>query len=63
MPFVAKLDKVRHIEEQIRKHDGVRHTMSLAQFFPVEMPDESYVGVFVKGGKATLSEAVIQDLR
>ncbi len=42
LPFVAKLDKVRHIEEQIRKHDGVRHTMSLAGLFPVEMPDDTF---------------------
>ena len=42
LPFVAKLDKVRHIEEQIRKHDGVRHTMSLAELFPVEMPEDTF---------------------
>ena len=28
---------------------------------PVEMPEKSYVGVFVKGGKATFSEVVIED--
>ncbi|MEE3366891.1 MAG: MMPL family transporter [Planctomycetota bacterium] len=41
MAFVDKLDKVRHIEEQIRRNEGVRHTMSLAQLFPQEMPDDS----------------------
>ena len=40
--FVAKLDTVRHIEAQIRRHDGVRHTMSLAQLFPNQMPDDVF---------------------
>jgi len=42
LPFVSKLDAVRHIEAQIRKHDGVRHTMSLAQLFPNQMPDDAF---------------------
>ncbi len=40
LPFVAKLDKVRHIENAIREHQGVRHTMSLAQLFPTQLPDD-----------------------
>jgi len=42
MAFVTKLDKVRYIESQIRNHEGVRHTMSLAQLFPNQMPDDAF---------------------
>ena len=42
IPFVSKLDKVRHIEQQIRSNEGVRHTMSLAQLFPKQMPDDAF---------------------
>jgi len=39
LPFVERLAKVREIEQQIRSHRAVRHTLSLASFFPNELPD------------------------
>jgi predicted RND superfamily exporter protein len=38
-PFVERLAKVRDLEQRIRAHRAVRHTLSLASFFPTEMPD------------------------
>ncbi len=38
-PFVDRLLEVRRIEEAIRAHPGVRHTLSIATFFPKELPD------------------------
>ncbi len=40
-PFVDQLQKVREIEAKIAAHPGVRHTMSLATFFPEEMPENT----------------------
>lgn len=39
LSFVEKLDRVRQIEESIGRHPRVRHTMSLAKFFPETMPE------------------------
>lgn len=39
MPFVEKLAEVREIEARIRQVDAVRHTLSLASFFPSELPE------------------------
>ncbi len=39
LAFVDQLQKVRGIESRIAAHPGVRHTLSLATFFPEEMPD------------------------
>lgn len=39
LPFMARLEKVRTIEEKIRKHPSVRHTMSAAAFFPETLPE------------------------
>ena len=39
--FVDQLQKVRAIEAKIAAHPGVRHTLSLAMFFPEEMPDNT----------------------
>ena len=38
MPFVAKLEYVRQLEQTMATHPAVRHTMSLASLFPSEMP-------------------------
>lgn len=39
--FVDQLQKVRGIEARIASHPGVRHTLSLASFFPEELPDNA----------------------
>jgi len=38
VPFVEKLDRVRELESTIAEHPAVRHTMSVATFFPRELP-------------------------
>ncbi len=38
MPFVAKLEYIRRLEQKIATHPAVCHTMSLASMFPSEMP-------------------------
>ena len=40
---------------------GERDTIEID--LPVGMPKKAYVRVYVKGGKATFSEAIIQDFR
>lgn len=42
LPFMEKLNKVREIEKLIGSHPKVRHTMSLATFFPEEMPEGTF---------------------
>ncbi len=42
LPFMEKLQKVRQIEKKIASHPDVRHTMSLASFFPEEMPESTF---------------------
>lgn len=39
--FVEKLDKVHAIEQELAAHPAVRHTLSLASFFPREFPDSA----------------------
>src|SRR5207247_1598736 len=39
LAFLDQLQRVREIEEKIQAHPMVRHTLSLATFFPTEMPD------------------------
>lgn len=39
LPFLDQLEHVRAIEAKIKVHPAVRHTMSLASFFPTEMPE------------------------
>lgn len=41
LSFVQKLNRVREIESRIVSHPAVRHTMSLASFFPQEMPSRA----------------------
>jgi len=39
--FVEKLQRVRELESRIGKHPSVRHTMSVASYFPTELPTRS----------------------
>jgi len=39
LAFLDQLQRVRQIEATIAAHPGIRHTLSLATFFPNEMPD------------------------
>jgi uncharacterized protein len=39
LAFLDQLARVREIEGKIAKHPSIRHTLSLASFFPAEMPD------------------------
>jgi predicted RND superfamily exporter protein len=41
LPFLDQLQRVRTIEGKIAAQRGVDHTMSLATFFPTEMPDSA----------------------
>lgn len=41
LPFIDRMLKVRTIQESMAKHPGVRHVLSAATFFPVEMPDSA----------------------
>ncbi len=38
-PFMEKLNRVRQIEARLGTHASVTHTMSIASFFPDEMPE------------------------
>jgi len=42
LAFVEKLDEVRRIESRIAEHPAVRHTMSVATFFPDPMPQSTF---------------------
>lgn len=39
LPFLQKLRKVRELEQVIRQHPAVRHTMSAGAFFPENLPE------------------------
>jgi len=39
LPFLDRLQVVRELEQKIGEHAAVRHTTSLATFFPTELPD------------------------
>ncbi len=38
-PFVKRLEIVRDLQEHIASHKAVRHTLSIASFFPHELPE------------------------
>jgi predicted RND superfamily exporter protein len=38
-PFMEKLERVRQIEARLGTHPSVTHTMSIASFFPEELPE------------------------
>ncbi|QDT96650.1 efflux RND transporter permease subunit [Gimesia aquarii] len=42
IPFIQKIERVRKLEEIIKQHSAVRHTMSLASFFPKEFPESPF---------------------
>tara|TARA_R110002095_G_scaffold64689_1_gene54466 strand:- start:2457 stop:4685 length:2229 start_codon:yes stop_codon:yes gene_type:complete len=42
LPFLQKIDRIRKLEATIRQHPAVRHTMSLASFFPTHFPESPY---------------------
>ena len=57
LPFVAKLELVRRIEEQIHKHPAVDQTLSLTRFFPDELPSDSLkLGLLLKRAESRHSE-------
>jgi len=39
LPFIKRMQKVRELEQTIRQHPSVRHTMSAASFFPDQLPE------------------------
>src|SRR5260221_2275071 len=39
LPFIKRMQKVRDLEQAIRRHPAVRHTMSASSFFPDELPE------------------------
>lgn len=42
IPFIEKIDRVRALEAKIQEHPAVRHTMSLASFFPKQFPESPF---------------------
>jgi predicted RND superfamily exporter protein len=42
LSLAEKLKKVRSLEQTMREHPSVRHTMSAAQFFPVDLPQDTW---------------------
>jgi predicted RND superfamily exporter protein len=49
LAFMDQLQRVRGIEAKIAAHPGVRHTLSLASFFPEEMPDNTLAAARILG--------------
>lgn len=39
LPFIKRMQKVRELEQAIRQHPSVRHTMSASSFFPDQLPE------------------------
>ncbi len=42
LPFVTKLERIRKTQSIIESHPAVRHSMSLATFFPEQLPEDPY---------------------
>lgn len=53
--FVDKLDRVHKIEQKLASHPDVRHTLSLASFFPREFPDSALETARLLGDAASQS--------
>ncbi|MFV0442931.1 MAG: efflux RND transporter permease subunit [Planctomycetaceae bacterium] len=49
LPFMEKLQEVRQIETDIAAQSGVKHTISLATFFPDQMPDSALESMRILG--------------
>lgn len=54
-PFFERLRRVRSLQERIAAHPGVRHAMSAASFFPVEMPESSFETAQILSNANTMS--------
>ena len=57
LPFTEKLRQVRQIESEIAAQPGVKHTISLATFFPSEMPDNTFAAMRILGKASAQSKA------
>jgi predicted RND superfamily exporter protein len=55
LAFMDQLQRVRDIESKIAAHPGVRHTLSLATFFPEEMPENTMAGARILGAAKSYS--------
>lgn len=42
LPFLERVERIRELELRLRSHPAVRHTMSLASFFPSQMPGGAF---------------------
>lgn len=42
IPFLKKIERVRELEKTFQEHPSVRHTMSLASFFPDQFPESPF---------------------
>ncbi|MFK7779268.1 MAG: MMPL family transporter [Gimesia sp.] len=42
IPFITKIERVRQLEDTIKQHPAVKHTMSLASFFPKQFPESPF---------------------
>ncbi|HCO22407.1 MAG TPA: RND transporter, partial [Gimesia maris] len=42
IPFIKKVEHIRKLETIIQQHPAVRHTMSLASFFPKQFPESPF---------------------
>ncbi|WP_145230032.1 efflux RND transporter permease subunit [Gimesia algae] len=42
IPFIKKVEHIRKLEAIIQQHPAVRHTMSLASFFPKQFPESPF---------------------
>ena len=49
LAFMDQLQKIRGIEARIAAHPGVRHTLSLASFFPEELPENTMEAARILG--------------
>lgn len=47
LTFVEKLTRVRELDDRIRRHPRIEHTMSPASFFPRQMPDDALKAISV----------------
>ncbi|MBX3444745.1 MAG: MMPL family transporter [Planctomyces sp.] len=60
-PFVRRLEEVREVQEKIASHSAVRHTLSVASFFPKTLPDNpaGLAGLFARAQQGGASNGLI----
>jgi predicted RND superfamily exporter protein len=60
-PFVRRLELVREIQQKIAAHPAVRHTMSIASFFPATLPENPIAlsGLFSKAAAGSSSSGLM----